>query len=97
MSGRFVRSSQAEDDLIAIWSAIAPENRAAADRVLDRIEAACVMLASYTEAGPRRDDIVPGFRYFPVRPYLVFYRVIAPDLVEIVRVVDGRRDLAKLF
>ena len=97
MNGRFVRSAQAEDDLIAIWSAIAPEDLAAADRVLDRIDAACVMSASYPEAGPRRDDIVPGFRYFPVRPYLVIYRVVAPDRIEIVRVVDGRRDLANLF
>ena len=97
MSGRFVRSAQAEDDLIVIWSTVAAENPAAADRLLDRIDAVCIMLASYPEAGPRRDDIALGFRYFPVRPYLVIYRVVAPDLVEVVRVVDGRRDLENLF
>jgi toxin ParE1/3/4 len=97
VSGRFVRSAQAEDDLIVIWSRTAAENSAAADRVLDRIDAVCVMLANYPEAGPRRDDIAPGFRYFPVRPYPVIYRVSVPDLVEVVRVVDGRRDLENLF
>jgi toxin ParE1/3/4 len=93
----FTRSAQAEEDLIATWLAIASDNLLAADRILDRIDAVCHMLALHPFAGAARDDIAPGLRYFPVTPHLVLYRILADDHVEIVRVVDGRRDLAELF
>ncbi len=55
------------------------------------------MLAHYPAAGPAREDIAPSVRYFPVPPYLVLYRIVADEHVDIVRVVDGRRDLSSLF
>jgi toxin ParE1/3/4 len=94
---RFTRSAQADDDLVAIWLTIAAENPAAADRVLDRIGEVCDMLAHYPAAGPAREDIAPSLRYFPVPPYLVLYRIITDEHVDIIRVVDGRRDLSSLF
>lgn len=51
--------------------------------------------------GPRRPDIGPGVRMLVERPFLILYET-APDgddepidKVEIVDVVDGRRDLSK--
>ena len=38
-----------------------------------------------------------GFRRLVVAPYLIFYRVLERDRVEIVRVLDGRRDLEQLL
>jgi toxin ParE1/3/4 len=96
MSG-FSRTAQAEEDLIAIWLTIAADNPPAADRILDRIEAVCQMLAHHPAAGPAREDIAPSLRYFPVSPYLVLYRIVTEQHVEIVRVVDGRRELSSLF
>jgi toxin ParE1/3/4 len=46
--------------------------------------------------GRRRPEIGPEFRSIPVPPVVVFYRV-TDETVEIVRIVDGRRDLQTLF
>lgn len=89
-------TAKAEEDLIALWEAIAGESPNAADRALDRIDDVFRLLAEHPEAGRRRDDIRPGFRLFPERPWLVFYRIVDSG-VEVVRVVDGRRDLETLF
>jgi toxin ParE1/3/4 len=37
-----------------------------------------------------------GLRSFPVRPHVVFYRLIG-ERPEIVRVLDGRRDIDAIF
>lgn len=53
--------------------------------------------------GVRRSEIRPGMRMLVETPYLILYRT-EPDTdegpvekVEIVRVVDGRQDLAGIF
>jgi toxin ParE1/3/4 len=53
--------------------------------------------------GVRRSDIRPSMRMLVEAPYLILYRT-NPDTdegsvgaVEIVRVVDGRRDLGGIF
>jgi len=38
------------------------------------------------------DDIIAGYRKFPVGRHLVFYRQKGPDLIEIVRVLHERMD-----
>lgn len=90
------RTERCEQDLIELWVYIAQDNPAAADRVLDEIDAKCHLLAEHPRLGPARPDIRPDLRYFPVGSYLIFYREI-PGGVEIVRVVHGARDLPDLF
>jgi toxin ParE1/3/4 len=92
----FTRTARAEEDLIEIWNYIAPDNFAAADRVLDRIETVCERLAENPRMGPARPDLAQGLRYFVSGSYLVIYRE-APGGVEIVRVVHGARRLPDLF
>ena len=46
--------------------------------------------------GRERDDLRPGVRQVVVYPTVLFYRVLR-EQVEVVRVVDGRRDLAPIF
>jgi len=92
----FTRTERCEQDLIELWVYIAQDNPAAADRVLDEIEAKCHLLAGQPRLGPARPDIRPDLRYFPVGSYLILYREIASG-VEIVRVVHGARDLPDLF
>lgn len=86
----------AREDLVNIWTHIAADDAAAADRVLDRLDEAASHLARNPQMGPARDDIRPGLRYLVSGSYLLLYR-IEPDGIEIVRAVHGRRDLYGLF
>jgi toxin ParE1/3/4 len=98
-----VVSPAAENDLEDIWAAIAAENPSAATRLLRNIGAQIDRLAKHPRLGPRRPDIRPAARMLVVSPYLILFET-HPDTdegpireVEIVRVVDGRRDLTRLF
>lgn len=90
------RTAQAEEDLIDIWAYIAQDNISAADRFLDRIEDKFFLLAEQPRLGPRRPDIAPELRYFPVGSYLILYCEITAG-IEIVRIVHGARRLTSLF
>ncbi len=94
--GHFTRSRRAEEDLIEIWTFIAQDDLAAADRLLDRIDAACAHLAENPALGPARRDLAADLRYFVVGAYLILYRK-ADVGVEIVRVMHGARHLPNLF
>ncbi|WP_207787819.1 type II toxin-antitoxin system RelE/ParE family toxin [Candidatus Thiosymbion oneisti] len=83
------RTAKAEGDLIDIWVYIAQDNVSAADRLLDRIEEKFFVLAEQPRLGPRRPDIAPELRYFPVGNYLILYREISAG-VEIVRLFTAR-------
>ena len=93
---RLTRTRRAEEDLIEIWTHVAADNPAAADRLLDRIEAVCGLLAENLGLGPARPDLAEGLRYFVAGSYLAIYRQISGG-VEIVRVVHGARHLPDLF
>jgi toxin ParE1/3/4 len=82
---------------------IAPDNPAAATRLLRTIGHKIDLLRDFPWLGTRRSDIRPGLRMMVARPFLILYANY-PDrvdevveTVEIVRVVDGRRDLRRLF
>jgi toxin ParE1/3/4 len=90
------RTAQAEEDLIDIWLYIALDNPAAADRLLDEIEAKMSLLTVQPQLGPARPDIAEDCRYFPVGNYLILYRIISAG-IEVVRVVQGSRRLENLF
>jgi len=90
------RTAKAEEDLIDIWVYIAQDKVSAADSLLDRIEEKFFVLAEQPRLGPRRPDIAPELRCFPVGNYLILYREISVG-VEIVRVVHGARRLTGLF
>ncbi|MBW3540375.1 MAG: type II toxin-antitoxin system RelE/ParE family toxin [Planctomycetes bacterium] len=91
-------SDQAVDDLDEIWDYVAVkcDNAPVARRLLAAISAKCSFLAENPRVGLAREDLLPGLRLFPCGNYAIGFRVIN-DGVEIVRVVDGRRDLSALF
>jgi toxin ParE1/3/4 len=89
--------------LLEIYVMIGLEQPAAAERYFDRIEAKTDLLKSQPRMGVRRPDIRPSMRMLVEAPYLLLYRT-DPDTdegpigtVEIVRVVDARRDLRGMF
>jgi toxin ParE1/3/4 len=70
--------------------------------MIDRIEARVLLLAEQPRLGVRRHDIRDSVRMLVEGPYLVLYET-TPDRdegsvtsLEVVRVVDGRRELAGL-
>jgi toxin ParE1/3/4 len=91
-------SHRAEDELRAIWRYIAADNPDAADRLLLRIDAKLQMLRAFPVIGPARDEVRPGCRMLVEGSYLLLYEYDAPnDAIEVVAIVDGRRDLSDLF
>jgi plasmid stabilization system protein ParE len=63
---------------------------------IDRPEAKALGLARQPYAGAESADL-GGRRRVVVRPYLIIYCIAPPDLVRIVRIVHGARDLPALF
>ena len=100
--GKFFLSSEALEDLDAIWAYIAEDNAEAADRVLEAAYRTCKILADNPELGRLRK--IPGvaseqMRSFVIAEfssYVVFYRGL-PDAIQIVRVLHGARNIENLF
>ena len=89
---------RAEEELREIWRYIAAENMDAADKLLLRIDQRLDLLRDFPMIGTHRDDIRPGFRMLVEGPYLLLYAYdAANDDVELISVVDGRRDLSDIF
>lgn len=86
----------ARQDLLSIWEYIADDNPTAADRVLDTLDKKMALLAEHPFLGPARPDIAPDLRYLVSDNFVVLYRVL-PDVVEIVRVLHGARNLTAIF
>jgi toxin ParE1/3/4 len=101
---RIFTARQAEEDAAEICSYIAKDNPQAANSFLDAIEAAANLLSATPEIGSPRYFEHPqlqGLRFHPLNKfenYLLFYRTLdAEEVVEIVRIVHGSRDLPTLF
>lgn len=92
---RLLVSRRAKADLAELWTYIARDSPAAADRMMAEIEERLAMLAGSPLLGPARPDIAEGLRLFPVRRYVVLYRALS-DGVAIIRVVHGMRRLRDL-
>jgi toxin ParE1/3/4 len=90
-------SHQADADLREIWRYIASASPAAADRVPLRIDARMQILRRFPEIGARRNDIRRGMRTLVEGNYLLLYEYDSrKDEVDLVAVVDGRRELSGL-
>jgi toxin ParE1/3/4 len=93
-----VTSRRAEEELRQIWRYIAAENPAAADRLLLRLDEKLQLLRDFPGLGTLRSDIRPRLRMLVEGNYLLLYEHDpASDIVELVSVIDGRRDLSAMF
>ena len=96
----FRLSPEAERELDNIWLYIAREsgNIDIATRVVDKITEYFWLLARNPYLGRARDeDLRLGLRSFPAGDYLIIHRIVEDDVVLILHVVHGRRDIARLF
>lgn len=93
----------AREDLIEIYTYIGCDNPSAAERIFNAVRAKAELLAEYPRLGVRRPEIRPSARMLVEGPYLILYETHPDsdegriDEVEIVRIVDGRRNLKNLF
>jgi plasmid stabilization system protein ParE len=80
-------------DLDDIWEFIAQDNINAADRWIGKLFDAFDKLACNPGMGHKRDDLTAyPVLFWPVGAYLIVYRV-QRELIEIVAVTQGARDI----
>jgi toxin ParE1/3/4 len=90
----------AQQDLKDIWRGLAEYRLEIADQKIKRITKKLELLRQFPLAGRQRDDLLPNIRSIPVDQFLVFYRILQEGdrtIVEIDRIIDGKRDLQSLF
>jgi toxin ParE1/3/4 len=93
----YLITEPAEADIDEILSYIADDNLTAALSVYDRFIHCFEMLAQTPKAGRERLEFTHDARSFPEGNYLIFYRIINTNDVEILRVLHGARDLDEIF
>jgi toxin ParE1/3/4 len=90
----------AEQDLTEIADYIAGENPSVALKVIVRIEKNIVKLENFPLIGvvPRIRRLArKGYRILIVDDHLIFYIIINNEIIEIRRILSGKRDYQFLF
>jgi toxin ParE1/3/4 len=90
------RTPQAEADLETILEDLQRNNPASAERYTTAFYDKGQMLARFPEIGRSRPEIAPNLRSTLVHPYVIFYR-FEDDLVQILRILHGKRDLRSIM
>lgn len=89
-------SLQARRDLRDIEEFISDYNPVAADQLLARIDDQFQLLADNPFMGRDRAELGDNLRSLRVENYVIIYRP-ADSGVEVVRVINGARDINRLF
>jgi toxin ParE1/3/4 len=94
---------QAREDLLEIYVTIGFDNPDAAERLFTAIEEKATLLLAYPRLGVLRPEIAPSARMLVEGVYLLLYETHPDsddgpiDVIEIVRVVHGHRDMSRVF
>jgi toxin ParE1/3/4 len=86
----------AKQDLQDIWLGLESFGVAVADRRLAELQKKFLQLQQFPGLGRSRDDLALGLRSIVVRDLVITYRALEGLLV-IVRVIQGQRDLKRIF
>ena len=89
-------SRKANGDLLQIYSYLVQRNPNAAEALVRRIDRKFDELSRFPFIGRERSSLGLGIRSTVVGKHVIFYTVES-DLVTIVRVIDGRRDIDEEF
>jgi plasmid stabilization system protein ParE len=98
--GRFQFTPQALDDTFEIWSYIAQDSPAAADRVEEAIYLACELLAGSPLAGTVRRDLTSlPVRFWIVPPFPNYFIVYDPQTepLQVIRVLHRARNIPSIL
>lgn len=90
-----VLSPAAQADLGEIWDYSSRSwGEGQADRYILGIRRACEALADGTRQGRAIDEIRPGYRKLAAASHFLFYRVPNDRLIEAIRILHQRMDIA---
>lgn len=81
MGHRLAPRAKADLEELAFYIFLQTGSLEIANRLVDSIAERFVLLGTHPSAGRRRDDLRPGIRSFPVRNYLVLYRIAGDDVL----------------
>lgn len=87
---------RAEADLEEILYRLHRDHPHADERLADAFVDKTRTLARFPEIGRLRPELAPGVRSTLVQPYVIFYRVEG-DVVQILRIIHGKRDLRRIM
>jgi len=93
---KFIVAPQANRDLLEILEHIATDNPVAAGETVLSLEKRFHLLGNQPELGRLRPSLGKNTRSFPVKNYVIFYRII-PTGIEISRVLHGKRNIRPLI
>jgi len=93
---RVVVSLRARSDILEIHAYLSEHSSIAADRALARFSERFNELCDFPLLGPDRSELRASLRGLIIDGYVAFY-IVESDQIVIVRVLDGRRDIAKEF
>jgi toxin ParE1/3/4 len=103
MPARLIWTPKARADIKKIYVDIGKDRPRSAERYFANFRYKAEMLIQHPRLGERHPEIFRSARMLVEAPYIILYETM-PDsdegdihTVEIVRVVDGRRDLSTLF
>ena len=96
---RLVISKEARADLFAIEDYIAEQSgQIRATKVIERIEKTMNNLAFMPGIGRGRSYMEAGLRAFPAAPWTIVYDLLPDgDGINVIRIIDGRRNLPAIF
>ena len=94
---RCVLSRRARLDIHNIWDYIAKDNVRAADSLIAEIRLALDQIEEFPAIGHIKEEVAPStLRFWRVQSFLIAYREKS-NVIEVVRVISGYRDLSGLF
>ena len=93
---RIVVSLRARSDILEIHTYLSERSLIAGDRALVRFSERFNELCDFPLLGPDRSELRASLRGLVIDGYIAFY-LVEDDQIVIVRVLDGRRDIAKEF
>ncbi|MBD2002201.1 MULTISPECIES: type II toxin-antitoxin system RelE/ParE family toxin [Cyanophyceae] len=93
---RHIIAPEANQDLDEISNYFLACNLEAGERWFQAFNERCKQLVRFPEMGRGYPQIRSYLRGLPLEGFIIFYRV-KDDVIEIMRVVSGRRNLGSLF
>lgn len=83
---------------IAVYIATESSSRDVAVRITERLRDKCRQLASLPATlGTARPELRSDIRSTPCKGYVIFFRYLADDVLEIVNILHGSRDIDSYF
>lgn len=98
-SALVVLSSAAEEDIIEIGQYIGRQNFDRSIKFIEDLHEFLKIVANAPGIGRRRDDIHgrPHSIVFRRHPYVIFYELLEPFGIQVLRVLHGARDHRQIF